>query len=198
MVYSKLMMPFNHLGPIFKVFASLVYPGAFRDGFAEIVRKTSREGRVLDIGSGTGILSQFACAARNDLRYILIDPAPGMLRFAPDFAEKVVGTAEFLPFPQGYFDLLLVGDAFHHFKDPAQAMREMARVMEDDAICVIFEIDPGSRLGALIAWGESLLGEPAHFFKPEELSQIFAKHGFQSQPSRYGWRYSILARRIAR
>lgn len=188
------MIPFNQLGPIFKAFASLVYPGAFRKQFASVIGKTSRGGSVLDIGSGTGILSQFAYKVRKDLRYTVIDPAPGMLRFAPDFAEKVIGRAESLPFPSGSFDAVFTGDAFHHFGDPDGALREMRRVMKDDGVLMIFEIDPGSCLGAVITWGEKIFREPAHFRRPESLSEMLVRHGFECRVSRYDWRYSIIAR----
>ncbi len=193
MLYSKLMIPFNQLGLVFKTFASLVYPGVFRKELASVIDRANRQGNVLDIGSGTGILSQFAYKVRKDLQYTVIDPAPGMLRFAPDFVKKVIGRAEALPFPSGSFDILFTGDAFHHFNDPHRAVQEMRRVMKDDGILMIFEIDPGSCLGAVITQGEKIFREPAHFYRPERLSEILVKHGFQCRVSRYDWRYSIIA-----
>lgn len=192
-LYSKAMIPFNQLGPVFKAFASLIYPGAFRKELASVIERTGRGGCVLDIGSGTGILSQFACKIRRDLRYTVIDPAPGMLRFAPDFAKKVIGMAETLPFPSRSFDVILTGDAFHHFKDPDGALQEMRRVIKDDGVLMIFEIDPGSCLGAVITRGEKIFREPAHFRRPERLSEMLVRHGFECRVSRYDWRYSITA-----
>jgi len=193
MMYSKAMIPFNLLGPFFKTFASRVYPARFRKELAAVIGRATAGGRVLDIGSGTGILSQFAHKVRKDLRYTLIDPAPGMLRFAPGFANKVIGRAETLPFPAASFDAVFTGDAFHHFKDPDASLREIKRVIKDDGVLMIFEIDPGCCLGAVITWGEKIFREPAHFCRPEKLSEMLLKHRFECRVSRYDWRYSIIA-----
>ncbi len=187
------MIPFNQLGPAFKAFASLIYPGAFRKELASVVERVQREGDVLDIGSGTGILSQFSYKVRKDLRYTMIDPAPGMIRFAPVFARKVIGRAESLPFPPGSFDAVFVGDAFHHFDDPARALQEIRRVLKPKAVFVVFEIDPGSSFGAVIARGEKMFREPANFYRPGEFAEMLVGHGFECRISRYGWRYSIVA-----
>lgn len=187
------MIPFNNLGPVFKAFASLVYPVEFRRSLAAIIRQVPREGAVLDIGSGTGILSQFSAKTRSDLSYVMVDPAPGMLRFAPEFARKIVGAAEHLSFPDDSFDAVLAGDAFHHFGGPDAALCEIVRVLRPGGIFIVFEIDPGSFMGAVVEWTEKLFREPAHFYRPERLVQILAKFGFACRISRYGWRYSILA-----
>ncbi len=148
---------------------------------------------MLDVGSGTGILSQFAQAVRGDLHFMMVDPAPGMLRFAPEFAEKVIGKAESLPFPPGLFDAVFAGDAVHHFSDPLTALEEIKRVMGPGGVLVVFDIDPGSPLGAFITQGEKILREPAHFYRPERLAGMLAPHGFDCRVYRYGWRYSIIA-----
>lgn len=124
---------------------------------------------------------------------MMIDPAPGMLRFAPEFAEKVIGKAESLPFPPGSFDAVFTGDAVHHFNCPVMALGEIRRVMRTGGVFVVFDIDPGSPLGALITRGEKILREPAHFYRPERLAGMLAPHGFDCRIHRYGWRYSIIA-----
>ncbi|HOW54926.1 MAG TPA: class I SAM-dependent methyltransferase [Syntrophorhabdaceae bacterium] len=187
------MIPFNHLGPVFKMFASLIYPGEFRKVLESTVQRVRNKGTVLDVGSGTGILSQFAQAVRGDLRFMMVDPAPGMLRFAPGFAEKVIGRAESLPFPPGLFDAVFTGDVVHHFSDPAAALGEIQRVMRSGGVLVVFDIDPGSPLGALITRGEKIFREPAHFYRPERLAGLLAPRGFNCKIYRYGWRYSIIA-----
>jgi ubiquinone/menaquinone biosynthesis C-methylase UbiE len=188
------MIPFDRLGPGFKAFSSLVYPHAFRTVFASSMQKVPRAGPVLDVGSGTGILSQFARKARSDLLFTMIDPAAGMLRFAPHFARRVLGRAEDLPFPEKVFDAVFAGDSMHHFSEPRRALRELRRVMRKGGVLVIFEIDPSSLLGAMITGGEKVFREPAHFLRPGELAERLAEVGFECVVSRYDWRYAIIAR----
>ncbi|OPY01769.1 MAG: putative methyltransferase YcgJ [Syntrophorhabdus sp. PtaB.Bin047] len=187
------MIPFDRLGPVFKAFSSLVYPRVFRTLFASSLQEVPRAGSVLDVGSGTGILSQFACKVRRDLLFTMIDPAAGMLRFAPDFARRVLGRAEDLPFPERAFDAVFAGDSMHHFSDPRRAVGELRRVLRKGGVLVVFEIDPSSLIGAMITGGEKIFREPAHFLKPGELAERLAEVGFECVVSRYDWRYAIIA-----
>lgn len=148
---------------------------------------------MLDVGSGTGILSQFARKVRSDLLFTMIDPAAGMLRFAPDFARRVLGRAENLPFPERAFDAVFAGDSMHHFSDPRRAVGELRRVLRKGGVLVVFEIDPSSLIGAMITGGEKIFREPAHFLKPGELAGRLAEVGFECVVSRYDWRYAIIA-----
>lgn len=187
------MIPFNRLGLVFKIFASFIYPRSFRAVFSSVLQKVPKSGAVLDIGSGTGILSRFAYDIRKDLLYTMIDPAAGMLRFAPGFGRKIIGLAESLPFRRGFFEALFIGDAFHHFGKPQKAIEEITRVLKPKGLLVVFEIDPGAVVGALITWGERIFREPAHFYRPRHLAGILAENGFECTISHYGWRYAIIA-----
>ncbi len=189
------MIPFDRLGLVFKVFSSLVYPRGFRGVLGSALQGVPEQGAVLDVGSGTGILSQFARNARADLSFTMVDPAAGMLRFAPQFARTVLGRAEYLPFREGSFDAVLAGDCIHHFSDPRRAIMELKRVMRKNGMLVVFEIDPGNALGAMITRGEKMLGEPAHFLRPGEFAARLAETGFECEVWRYGWRYGMIARR---
>ncbi len=191
------MIPFNYLGPVFKSFASLIYPKEFKKDLLSVSEQIDKGEYVLDAGSGTGILSQFLFAERKDLKYILIDPAPGMLKFAPGFAVKTIGKAESMPFADGCFAAVMIGDAFHHFNDPDRAARELRRVLRPSGILIIFEIDPAKAIGRFITTGEKIFGEPANFFSPRELSAKLEANGFECRISQYSWRYAILGKRHA-
>ncbi|HLC22366.1 MAG TPA: class I SAM-dependent methyltransferase [Candidatus Nanoarchaeia archaeon] len=64
------------------------------------------KGNVLDIGAGTGIV------ARHFPNVVSLDPSPEMLAYAP--GEKIVGSAEAIPFPSGRFDTIVSLTALHH------------------------------------------------------------------------------------
>jgi SAM-dependent methyltransferase len=100
---------------------------AGRPGYpAEAVRWTlpDRVDRVLDLGAGTGKLSQAVAALGLDV--VAVEPDEAMRALVP--VEALAGTAEQIPLPDASVDAVLVGQAFHWF-DPALALPEMRRVL---------------------------------------------------------------------
>ncbi|MHB8110418.1 MAG: class I SAM-dependent methyltransferase [Syntrophorhabdaceae bacterium] len=191
------MIPFNYLGPVFKAFASFIYPRKFKEELRGVARQLREEGAVLDIGSGTGILSTFIERERGDLRFSLLDPAPGMLKYAPRSMARIRGRAEYLPFPDNIFEAVVIGDALHHFDDPERVIYEIYRVLKDGGFLIIFEIDPDTRFGSGIRWGERMFGEPARFYAPEKLTALLPEDLFEYRISRFDWRYAMIARKKA-
>lgn len=195
---KAIMIPFNHLGFIFKLFGSLIYPARARKDLAEAVKPLKTGAAVLDVGSGTGILTQFVRSVKEDFAQICIDPAPGMLKYAPPYAHKIKGNAEKLPFRDRVFGAILIGDALHHLNDLTQAIAEIMRCLDRKGTLFIFDIDPGKFMGRFIWRLESLLNEPAQFHEPEELRRLLIDYGCSVEIRDYGWRYAIIACGIER
>jgi SAM-dependent methyltransferase len=85
--------------------------------------------RVLDLGAGTGKLTRSLVALGHDV--IAVEPSPemiGVLRRALPGVEALEGAAERIPVPDGRFDVVTAGQAFHWF-DPEVALPEIARVL---------------------------------------------------------------------
>ena len=108
---------------------------------------------VLDVASGTGLVSR-ELAARRNLRVVSLDPSPEMVRAGvavnrearlDDRIMPVLGTAESLPFPERTFDSVTFTYLLRYVDDPAATISELARV-----------IRPGGTLACL------------EFFRPEE------------------------------
>jgi len=53
--------------------------------------------------------------------------------------ELFLGCAEHLPFKDKVFDRVLIGGGISYFSDPARALREAARVVNDEGVVVIYE-----------------------------------------------------------
>ena len=85
--------------------------------------------RVLDVGAGTGLLTELLIAAGHEV--VAVDPSPAMLEQLasrlPDVATAVA-SAEALPLPDGDVDVVTAAQAAHWF-DPGPAAAEMARVL---------------------------------------------------------------------
>jgi ubiquinone/menaquinone biosynthesis C-methylase UbiE len=191
------MIPFNHLGWLFKRFGSSGYPREAVEGLCDFLRPVAQNASLLDLGAGTGVLSELAFKCRDDLQFSSLDPAEGMLRYVPHYVRTHKARAEALPFEEKSFEVVLIGEALHHFQEPEKAMAEIARVLTRQGRLFIYEFDPGTFLGRSICIAEKIAGEPGHFYVPEVLKEMLEKHGFSVHVNRHGWRYTVHAQLTA-
>ncbi len=108
--------------------AAVVYDRS-RPGYpVEAVRFALPDGarRVLDLGAGTGKLTQVLLDLGLDV--VAVEPSEPMRELLPARCEVLDGTAEALPLADDSVDAVLVGQAFHWF-DPERALPEIARVL---------------------------------------------------------------------
>ena len=84
--------------------------------------------RILDLGAGTGVVSELALAA--GAHVFAADLSESMLRFERGRRPPAVVADVFaLPFRAGGFDAALAACLINHFDDPAQAVRSAASVV---------------------------------------------------------------------
>lgn len=99
-------------------------------------------GRVLDVGCGTGALSEAAAAshpaAAGD-RIIGVDPSEAFVR--RNRASRVVGDGMALPFRTGTFDVVMSGLALNFLPDPPSGVVEMARVARPGGVVAAYVWD---------------------------------------------------------
>jgi SAM-dependent methyltransferase len=109
---------------------------AGRPGYpAEAVRWAlpERVERVLDLGAGTGKLSQAVAGLGLDV--VAVEPDDAMR--AVIRVDALAGTAEAIPLPDASVDAVLVGQAFHWF-DAGRALPEMVRVLRPGGTIGLF------------------------------------------------------------
>lgn len=187
------MIPFNHLGWVFKHIGPFIYPEKIRESLCTFLIPLASSSSVLDLGAGTGIMSEFANACREDLRFTAVDPAEGMLKFTVDYIQTHKAYAEALPFEENSFEAILIGEALHHFNDVDKALQEIVRVLKKEGKLFIYDFDPSTFLGSMLCRAEKMLGESGNFFSPDVLEKMLETHGFSVFINRYGWRYTIYA-----
>jgi len=188
------MIPFNKLGWAFHSFGSFFYPSRVKELLCETLQPLDPKAKLLDIGAGTGMLCRFAAVCNPDLQLHAIDPAQGMLKYCPEQITTHLGKAECLPFEASTFDAVVIGEALHHFEDIDTSLREITRVLKRGGKLFIYDFDPSTLMGVLIAKGEKLLGEPGNFFMPERLQGILEDHGFEVSVDIFGFRYIAIGK----
>lgn len=89
--------------------------------------------QILDLGAGTGKLSQVALELGHDV--VAVDPSEEMLAVCGRLrgVRTLVGTAESIPLGHGSVDAVVVGQAFHWF-DHERALSEIARVLRPSGV----------------------------------------------------------------
>lgn len=88
-----------------------------------IIKKNIKIGektKVLDVGCGTGISSDFGCFV------IGIDLSSELLKQNKHL--RILGAAESLPFKDNSFDYVVAITSIHNFNDVSQSISEMGRV----------------------------------------------------------------------
>ena len=93
-----------------------------------------RPRRVLDLGAGTGLLTDVLRAAGHTV--VAVDPSPEMLAQLSarrSDVETHVGAAESLPVPDAAVDAVVAGQAAHWF-DPAPTAAELRRVLRPEGV----------------------------------------------------------------
>lgn len=104
--------------------------------FVASVLDPSRDGRVLDIGTGKGLLA-VALAARGP-SVVTVDPDAADQEMAAVLAREagvdgrmqiITGSAALLPFPDGHFSAAASMDVLHHLTELEPVLREVVRVL---------------------------------------------------------------------
>jgi ubiquinone/menaquinone biosynthesis C-methylase UbiE len=113
----------------------------------KILKKNIRSGRVLDIGTGSGLLAiELAKAKHCHFDITAVDISKSMIIKARENAMFSVAkkklsfinaTAAALPFADNSFDLVISYASLHHWFEPVAVFNEIARVMNESGHVII-------------------------------------------------------------
>ncbi|MEI4272582.1 class I SAM-dependent methyltransferase [Klenkia sp. LSe6-5] len=143
-------------GAVAREYAQL-RPGYPADAVAFLL--VDRPLRVLDLGAGTGKLTDQLLAAGHEV--VAVDPSGDMLAELTarhPRVEAVVGGAEDLPLPGATVDAVVAGQAAHWF-DPVRTAPELRRVLRPGGVVGFVWNTRDETVPWVAALGERLIGE---------------------------------------
>jgi len=163
-------MPFDHFGIIARFYN--------RAGKFQVSERLfgllclSPDSLLLDAGGGTG---RVAAALISMVKQVFVaDISRGMLcRAAGKGLASVCAPAEWLPFPSGSLERVIMVDALHHVLDQSRTARELLRVLTHGGRIVIVEPDIRKFTVKAIAIGEKALLMRSHFLTGEKIAALF-------------------------
>jgi SAM-dependent methyltransferase len=143
----------------------------------------------LDIGCGTGALSQIILDLASPLKVMGVDPSEGYIAFARDQVldtrvSFIIGDAQALPFESAQFDAVVSGLALNFVPYPDLAISEMQRVVRPGGIVAAYVWDYADKMQLLrYFWDAAVKLDPTAFdldegrrfqiCKPEPLTKLF-------------------------
>ena len=148
--------------------------------------------RALDAGCGEGYLSrklaeQGAIVTGIDSSAELIKAAQSHEQASKLPASFDVGTVDCLPYEAGSFDLVLCNHLMNDLQDPAQALKEFARVLRDRGRVIILMLHPCFYNNhAERAERENNL-PTSSYFQTRRIVQNFEVDGLQSPAANTSW-----------
>src|SRR4030042_1228914 len=140
-------------GPGAKIYSTVVAGSPimqdfYREVTGEIASKVS-SGRILDIGTGPGYVPIEVARASQNVEIKAIDISSAMVMIARQNAEDAelsqrvqfeYGSAEHIPYGDGYFDLIVSTLSFHHWANRIECLKEIHRVLKIGGEAWIYEI----------------------------------------------------------
>lgn len=161
----------------------------------------------IDLACGGGLI---ACAFAPHVRHVTgIDLTPAMLERARVYAAEKgltntsweAGDVRALPYPGASFDIVATRFSFHHFQDPAGALREMARLCRPGGRVVLVDMYASEDPAKAAAWNRlEVMRDPSHVraLSLSELGALFPAAGLPAPEITLYEQHSDVASLLAR
>lgn len=135
--------------------------------------------KVLDLGGGTGRIAKFFAGIVQEI--VVLDTSKGMLLQCKNHTgiNCIFGSAENIPYGDGYFDKIIIVDAFHHFRDKEKAIQEIKRVLKENGKVIIEEVNFGRCGNWLVEKIEMIFGAKSKILSPPLLVELFSRNKFE-------------------
>lgn len=153
--------------------------------FGEKELQRYRTERLLDLGCGTGEMIRLLREKHPHMMLWGLDLSPEMIRMAKEKqipnVDFRVGDAEFLPYPDQSFDVVLCMQSFHHYPNPEAVLKEVYRVLRPGGRFLLYDMYVKNRWMRalenkfLLKW---LRMGDVHTYGRGEICRLMEKQGF--------------------
>jgi SAM-dependent methyltransferase len=147
--------------------------------------------KVLDVGCAYGFFLDVAERELAPSELVGLDAAPEAkeintrkgYRFHHGFVEDA-------DLPEAHFDLIFMGDAFEHVREPQRVVEKFEKILAPRGVLVITTVDFDAWLPRLTGprWRLMTPPEHLHFWTRRSLARIFGDHGLACEFDSY-WLY---------
>ena len=167
------MSKFNHFSVLAPVYEKYIAPQIPEKLIA--LAKLPVNGNILDVGGGTGRVSQFLSSYANHV--FLADQSYAMTLESrkKDSLQPVCSESERLPFPSNTFERIIMVDALHHVNQQEHTLNELWRITKPGGLLIIEEPDIRTFYVKLIALAEKLALMRSHFLAPDIIADHFSQ-----------------------
>jgi ubiquinone/menaquinone biosynthesis C-methylase UbiE len=116
------------------------------DDLSNYLKIKSKTLKILDVGSGPGLLSKELSIRFPGAKITGVDISKYSIKLAKKNCKGIkninfiVCDVKNLPFPDEYFDLVVCKDSFHQFSNPIKAIKEMYRVLKPEGIIYLQDL----------------------------------------------------------
>jgi len=145
----------------------------------------ARPERILDLGCGTGQLTERLATTFPDANVVGADLSNGMIERAAerlvddDTTDFVRADAQHLPIAGGTFDVVTCTESFHWYADQQAAAAELARLVKPGGRVIIASIATVTGFADdAIQRATALAGRPVKAIPKRELRRLLAEAGF--------------------
>ena len=153
--------------------------------YSEIVNRIMSENpkSVLDVGCGTGnVLMRLM--SNEGLNLYGIDISENMIETAKknlkNRAELKVGDAEYMPWNDNSFDVIVCNASFHHYPNPEKVLLEMKRVLKDNRTLIIGDPTSPIIIRTLLNIGCKISNKGDYrIYSKKEIESLLIKCGFK-------------------
>lgn len=138
--------------------------------------------RVLDVGCAYGYFLDVARERLGARELVGLDVTPEAESIRERGYRFHRGFVEDVPLPESHFDLVFMGDAIEHVRDPLRVADRLSAVLAPGGVLVLTTVDFDAPLARLLGRRWRLMKPPEHLFywNRRSLTRLFGDRGLQA------------------